>query len=213
MHGCLSPKQHKRELHPRPLNPDREFGDTMICATIEQDPTQSTRQIGEQLGVSYSTVNGNLTGAKYLELLQNHIIPAIRDLVVPFETLWFQHDGCPAHNSRLSSQKLVLTFFFNYREFAKPFHNEITPFLFKNHIIEAVSKLFGEVAAAVNFDLLKYDPVNTRAILRVPKTHYVKLRSSLTLCCQYEGILCAYKIHKSTPLLLGLQGDSRDYNH
>ncbi|KAJ8936350.1 hypothetical protein NQ318_019756 [Aromia moschata] len=51
------------------------------------------------------TGNGNLTGAKYLELLQNYIIPAIRDLVVPFETLWFQHDGYPAHNSRMMKRK------------------------------------------------------------------------------------------------------------
>lgn len=35
-------------------------------------------------------------------MLQNEIIPAIRAAVPPieFNNLWFQQDGCPAHNSR-----------------------------------------------------------------------------------------------------------------
>jgi len=76
-----------------------------------------------------------------------------------------------------------------------------------------VKQLFGEVQAAIPTDLLKYDPVEKRAILRVPKDHYVKLRSSLTLTGDYEGIPCCYNIHKATPLLLALLGDSRNYEH
>ncbi|KAJ8971304.1 hypothetical protein NQ314_000781 [Rhamnusium bicolor] len=98
-------------------------------------------------------------------------------------------------------------------EFADPYENEITPVFFKKNIIEAINELFGEVGAAVNIDLLKYQSSCRRAILRVPKTHYVKVRSSLTLCGKYEGKVCAYRVHKATPLLLALQAESRDYNH
>lgn len=90
---------------------------------------------------------------------------------------------------------------------------EVTAVYFKKNIISAVNQLFGEVATAVNIDILKYDCINRRGILRVPKTHYIKLRSSLTLCGKHEGEPCAYRIHKASPLLLALQGDSRDYTH
>lgn len=44
----------------------------------------------------------NLNGQRYLSLLQNHIIPAIRNIVPEdqLNNVWFQQDGCPAHNSR-----------------------------------------------------------------------------------------------------------------
>lgn len=46
--------------------------------------------------------NTTLNGERYLHLLRNEIIPAIRQ-VVPndenFGRLWFQQDGCPAHNT------------------------------------------------------------------------------------------------------------------
>lgn len=77
-----------------------------------------------------------------------------------------------------------------------------------------MDQLFGEVAAAaINIDILKCDISTPRLILRVPKSYYIKLRSSLTLASQYEGQTCVYKIHKASPLLLALQGDSRIYNH
>lgn len=102
---------------------------------------------------------------------------------------------------------------FRYRQLAEFSENEITAVYFKKNIISALNQLFGEVATAVNIDILKYDPINRRATLRVPKSHYIKLRNSLTLCGTYEGEPCAYKIHKASPLLLSLQGDSRNYNH
>lgn len=102
---------------------------------------------------------------------------------------------------------------FCYRQLAESSENEITAVYFKKNIISALNQLFGEVATAVNIDILKYDPINRRSILRVPKTHYIKLRTSLTLCGIYEGEPCAYRIHKASPLLLALQGDSRNYSH
>lgn len=45
-------------------------------------------------------INGNLTGARYLNLLRDHIIPAIQALPdVDINEVWFQQDGCPAHNT------------------------------------------------------------------------------------------------------------------
>lgn len=83
----------------------------------------------------------------------------------------------------------------------------------KKNITEAVNQLFGEVSAAVTIDILKYDSNNNKAIVRVPKSHYVKLRSSLTLASKYEGLPCIYRVHKATPLLLTLQAESRYYKH
>jgi len=44
----------------------------------------------------------NLTGDGYAELLTHHIIPAVTELFNPEElaNIWFQQDGCPAHNTR-----------------------------------------------------------------------------------------------------------------
>nr|CAI5865188.1 unnamed protein product [Callosobruchus analis] len=96
-------------------------------------------------------------------------------------------------------------------EFTAPFQDEITPVFFKKNVIEALRQVFGEVATAVNIDILKLDADARRAIIRVPKTHYVKLRSSLTLARTYEGRICVYKVNKASDLLLSLLGDSRDY--
>ncbi|CAH1364860.1 unnamed protein product, partial [Tenebrio molitor] len=83
---------------------------------------------------------------------------------------------------------------------------EITPDYFKNNIVVAITRLFGESTACVDIDVLKYNSRSKRAILRVPADHYVKIRSSLTLCGKYQGDSCAYIVHKASPLLLNLQG-------
>ncbi|CAH1112713.1 unnamed protein product [Psylliodes chrysocephalus] len=46
-------------------------------------------------------IDGILNAQSYLQLLQNDIIPAVRALDVPFHSIWFQQDECPAHNSIL----------------------------------------------------------------------------------------------------------------
>lgn len=95
-------------------------------------------------------------------------------------------------------------------EFDNPF-GDITVAYFKNHIVKNLYKIFGATASSITVDVLKYDISTRRAILRVPKQIYVKLRASLTLCGSYEDHPCFYKIHKASPLLLALQGDSRNY--
>lgn len=55
-------------------------------------------------------LNGTLNAQSYLQLLQNHIVPAVRDLAVNFNDIWFQQDGCPAHNARIVQECLSLHF-------------------------------------------------------------------------------------------------------
>ncbi|XP_044264188.1 ribonuclease P protein subunit p14 [Tribolium madens] len=90
---------------------------------------------------------------------------------------------------------------------------ELTVVYFKKHIIGAVSELFGEAATCIDIDVLKYNSLTRRGILKVPAEYYVKIRSSLTLCGSFNNVICSYKIHKASPLLLNLQGDSREYEH
>lgn len=55
-------------------------------------------------------INGNLNGERYLQMLQEEIIPAVRNLNVDFDEIWFQQDGCPAHNARTNLEFLRTTF-------------------------------------------------------------------------------------------------------
>lgn len=56
-------------------------------------------------------IEGNLSGRKYLNLLQQQIVPEIRNAVGDrFGDIWFQQDGCPAHNSVLVQEYLNNTF-------------------------------------------------------------------------------------------------------
>lgn len=43
-------------------------------------------------------IEGDLNAQKYIDLLNNHIIPAIRNIVgIAFDHVWFQQDGAPCH--------------------------------------------------------------------------------------------------------------------
>lgn len=55
-------------------------------------------------------INRNLNGETYLNLLQNEIVPAIRAINPNLENVWFQQDGCPAHNTRAVTEYLNNTF-------------------------------------------------------------------------------------------------------
>lgn len=46
-------------------------------------------------------IDGNLDGTKYLQVLTDEIIPAIREIAgADFHNVWFQQDGAPPHYSR-----------------------------------------------------------------------------------------------------------------
>ncbi|XP_074037046.1 ribonuclease P protein subunit p14-like [Leptinotarsa decemlineata] len=98
-------------------------------------------------------------------------------------------------------------------KFEKDYDEEVIPVYFKKNIIEAVNELFGEVGSTVSIDVLKFNHIDKRGILRVPNSQYVKLRSSLTLSARHETNICRYIIHKASPSLLALQADSREYRH
>lgn len=43
-------------------------------------------------------IDGNLTGERFLQLLIEDIGPAVAEVSRNLQTVWFQMDGCPAHN-------------------------------------------------------------------------------------------------------------------
>lgn len=55
-------------------------------------------------------IEDTLTGPKFLELLQNNIVPQLRALPIDFNRIIFQMDGCPAHKSRIVKEYLTQTF-------------------------------------------------------------------------------------------------------
>uniref|UniRef100_A0A667Y2T0 Uncharacterized protein n=2 Tax=Myripristis murdjan TaxID=586833 RepID=A0A667Y2T0_9TELE len=80
----------------------------------------------------------------------------------------------------------------------------------KQLIVSGLSSLFGEVGAALPFDLLKYDEEALTGILRVHSRGLVKLWSSLTLLGSYQNEACAFRVLQVSPFLLALSGNSRD---
>lgn len=45
-------------------------------------------------------IEGNLTGQVYLNLLQEQVVPLLQALPdIEMDTIWYQQDGCPAHNA------------------------------------------------------------------------------------------------------------------
>jgi predicted DNA-binding protein (UPF0251 family) len=55
-------------------------------------------------------INGTLNGVRYLDLLRTQVIPAVTNINVDFDAIWFQQDGCPAHNTRPVMEFLQNTF-------------------------------------------------------------------------------------------------------
>ena len=55
-------------------------------------------------------IDGNLNAEKYLNLLRDEIIPTLRRLNINLNRIWYQQDGCPAHNARAVCEFLQETF-------------------------------------------------------------------------------------------------------
>lgn len=56
-------------------------------------------------------IDGSLNAQKYLTLLQEQVLPAIQNLPgVDQNDVWFQQDGCPAHNAVRVREFLTTTF-------------------------------------------------------------------------------------------------------
>lgn len=80
----------------------------------------------------------------------------------------------------------------------------------KHFIITGLKGLYGEVGAALSFDLLKYDEDTHTAFLRVISKGLVKLWSTLTLLGFYNNSRCAFRVLQVSPFLLSLTGNSRE---
>jgi transposase len=56
-------------------------------------------------------IEGNLTSEKYLDMLQNVIVPEIQNLAAPnFGNIWYQQDGAPPHYGHAVREYLDRTF-------------------------------------------------------------------------------------------------------
>lgn len=82
----------------------------------------------------------------------------------------------------------------------------------KVFMVSGLKTLFGEVGAALNFDLLKYDEETFVSLLRVPSRGLVRLWSSLTLLSSYKNQSCAFRVLQVSPYLLSLTANSRELN-
>ncbi|XP_052779099.1 ribonuclease P protein subunit p14-like [Mya arenaria] len=81
---------------------------------------------------------------------------------------------------------------------------------FKQLVLEAVQSLFGLALSCSLIDVLKFDPADNSAILRIEHRNLVKVWSSLTLCGNAGGAPCAFRVLQVSPHLLALSADSRD---
>ncbi|XP_033885611.1 ribonuclease P protein subunit p14-like isoform X2 [Acipenser ruthenus] len=81
---------------------------------------------------------------------------------------------------------------------------------FKQLIISSLRELYGEIGAALPFDVLKFEENTLSAVLRVYSSALVRLWSALTLLGGYQGQPCGVRVVQVTPFLLALSGNSRE---
>ena len=81
---------------------------------------------------------------------------------------------------------------------------------FRLLISQCLKELYGDVGAAIQVDVLKYNSDNMAAILRVPSAGYVQLRSALTLCGSIMDNSCAIHVFQASAHLMALAYNSRD---
>lgn len=55
-------------------------------------------------------LDGNLTSERFLQILTDEITPTLNEVAPENEEIWFQMDGCPAHNSRVVREYLQESF-------------------------------------------------------------------------------------------------------
>ncbi|KAI5747837.1 hypothetical protein M8J77_018996 [Diaphorina citri] len=75
---------------------------------------------------------------------------------------------------------------------------------FLAHVKCCIKALLGETGAGVPIDLLKFNPAQTRAILRCPASFFIKLQTSLTTCGYYNNHPARFITHRTSPCLLNL---------
>ncbi|RWS17325.1 ribonuclease P protein subunit p14-like isoform X2 [Dinothrombium tinctorium] len=91
--------------------------------------------------------------------------------------------------------------------------NNIHERTFKIIIMSALKSLFGDVGAAINVDIIKYDSSEKRAFIRFPAKQFVRVRSALTLLSSWEKQNCTFRIHKICHSLSSLPIESFNQHH
>lgn len=82
---------------------------------------------------------------------------------------------------------------------------------FKSVLVKGLGSLHGQVGAAINVDVLKFDAKSLHAILKVGERCLVKLWSALTLLSCYQERRCVITVQQVSPHLLSLAAQSRQW--
>ncbi|XP_066284951.1 ribonuclease P protein subunit p14-like [Branchiostoma lanceolatum] len=80
---------------------------------------------------------------------------------------------------------------------------------FRTVIMKAMMSMYGEVGAAIQIDILKYEDETMSAILRVAGSNMVKLWGALTMLSYYDEKPCAFRVHQVSPFLMAFAASSR----
>lgn len=88
---------------------------------------------------------------------------------------------------------MIFTCFF--RKFAKE-PEDISPVFIKGALVTSLNAVFGEIGGFTEVDLLKFDELRRRGILRILADYEIKLRTSLTLIREFQGIPASFQVNK-----------------
>ncbi|XP_068218490.1 ribonuclease P protein subunit p14 [Palaemon carinicauda] len=98
-------------------------------------------------------------------------------------------------------------------EYCAKLYYMMTGDLLKFFILTAVKTMFGEVAASLPVDILKFDADEKKAIVRIPTENYAKVRAALTLCSAVklgnETFSFVFTVKQASSCLLSLAGPQR----
>lgn len=92
-------------LSGKPNRQNYRYWSTQNQRLILQTHTQYRNSVNVWAGILGPHIIGpfflpdRLTGAAYLNLLQEEVGPAINEMEIDYQ-FWYQHDGCPAHHTR-----------------------------------------------------------------------------------------------------------------
>ncbi|XP_062508625.1 ribonuclease P protein subunit p14-like [Corticium candelabrum] len=78
-------------------------------------------------------------------------------------------------------------------------------------IMQAMTTLHGQVGGSIQVDVLQHQTESGSSILRVAADSVVKLWSSMTLLGEYDGHRLRILVKQSSPFLMSLAVDSRQF--
>lgn len=81
---------------------------------------------------------------------------------------------------------------------------ELLPVFVRGAIVQSLKTVFGEIGGETELDLLTFDVIRQKGILRVPTNFLVKTRAALTLIAEFQGIPAIFQVNKASPQLASL---------